>query len=155
MGAVKTRQTRLMRNNYKHSESAKIKMSLRMANDIENKKISRSSKIENTVADVLDTLGITYRRQVAYRAENGTFAFVFDFMITENVAIEVNGTFWHADSRFYSNEKLHKIQKHNLQKWNKKINDAKNKGIKVIEIWEYDIKKDAHSAVVNALNAHL
>jgi G:T-mismatch repair DNA endonuclease (very short patch repair protein) len=154
-GAKKTRQTRLMRNNYKHSESTKIAMSLRMANNIESGKISRSSKLENIVAGVLDNIGIAYRKQVVQRAENGTFAFVFDFMIGDNIAIEVNGTFWHADPRFYSSEKLHKIQIHNTQKWIKKINDAKIKGIKIIEIWEYDIEQDAHSAVMNALNAHL
>lgn len=155
IGAQKVRQTRLIRNNYKHSESTKALMSLRMAGSIESKKMSRSSKIEDVVASVLDEIGIAYRRQVAYRASDGTFAFVFDFMIADDVAIEVNGTFWHADPRFYPNGAVHKTQKHNAQKWNKKINDATTKGIKVIEIWEYDIKQNAHSAVVSALSAHL
>lgn len=155
IGAQKTRKIRLMRNNYKHSDETKKLLSLRTANAIQTNKISRSSKIENVVAGVLDMLCVPYRRQVVHRANDGTFAFVFDFMIADDVAIEVNGTFWHADPRFYPDGAVHKIQQHNLQKWNRKIESAKNNGITIIEIWEYDIKQNAHSAVVSALSAHL
>lgn len=57
-----------------------------------------------------------------------------------NLAIEVMGTYWHTDIRFYD-EPVNDIQGNILHKDNKKKNFLDKEGYKVLYIWEDDIEK--------------
>lgn len=154
-GAQKTRQLRIERGNYKHTDATKAKLSEKTAAAISSGRIRRTSKVEDVVAEELDQLGIHYVRQHAIRAKDGTFSCVFDFLIGESVALEVQGTYWHADPRFFPDGPTHPIQKRNAAKWAGKLVEAASRNIRVIEVWEYDIKKNPAQAVRQALDGAL
>lgn len=53
--------------------------------------------------------------------------------------IEVQGTYWHADPRFYPPEKISLSQKQHIERDNKKKEDFQKRGVKILYLWEYDI----------------
>jgi hypothetical protein len=110
------------------------------------------SKVEDVVAAELDAIGIGYVRQHAIRAANGTYSCVFDFLINDTTALEVQGTYWHADPRFFPEGPTHPIQKRNAIKWANKLAEASVRNIRVIEVWEYDIKINPAESVRKALD---
>lgn len=62
--------------------------------------------------------------------------------ITISFLIEIDGSYWHADPRIMEHKKLNNTQRHN-----KFVDYVKNKycernGIKLIRIFEYDIKNN-------------
>ena len=75
-----------------------------------------------------------------------------DFLLSEHVILEVNGTYWHADPRFYPDGPVHVSQKRTVEIYTKKMELLHSIGFQVIEIWEHDIKLNAHDAVISALN---
>lgn len=150
-GAKKTRETRMARDNYRHTEATRIKLSEQTAKAIADGRVPARSKLEDKVAVVLDDLGVEYIRQFPIRNANGTFSCVFDFFLVGGIALEVNGTFWHSDPRFFPNGPVHKVQKRNAIKWTGKLAQAASRNIRVVEVWEYDINKDATKAVSEAL----
>ena len=152
-GAKKTRKLRIERNNYRHTDATRAILSEKTAQAIAEGRVPTSSKLEQKVAAELDRLGIRYTAQVGIRAADGTFCGVFDFMLPGNIALEVNGTFWHCDPRFYPDGPAHEIQKRNAVKWAAKMTEATQRGIRVVEVWEYDIKVDAGQAVAHALGS--
>jgi len=87
----------------------------------------------------LDKLGIEYE----YQKEFPSLKRVWDFYLPKcNILLEVDGTFFHSDPRFYDQNKLSRIQKKN-----KRSDEAKNRwaavnGIVLIRIWENDIHKN-------------
>ena len=77
----------------------------------------------------------------------------FDFFIPlKNILIEVQGDYWHGNPLFYEEKDLLEHQK------GKKIRDiqkktfAENRGYKVLEIWENDIKKNNFSSIKEIFN---
>ena len=96
-----------------------------------------TSKLEDRFAtNFLDKLGIPYKYQ--YKAESiGRY---FDFRIMPNgPIIEINGSYWHGDSRLYEEHELNRTQKRNI-----KVDEIKKKwcdrnGIPIIYLWEKDI----------------
>lgn len=92
------------------------------------------NKLENRVAEMLDAQDQVYVRQ--YRL--GKYS--FDFYVPEtNTLIEANGTFWHADPRFYDHGNLSKIQSRNVANDIQKAIYAVKSGYKLRIIWEADI----------------
>jgi G:T-mismatch repair DNA endonuclease (very short patch repair protein) len=95
------------------------------------------TKPEVLFSEILDSLSITYDWQ--YRIGR----YVYDFHIQqENLLIEVNGTFWHADPRFYDHSNLGKTQRRNVDRDMKKAMAALEKGFRLAYFWEYDICTD-------------
>lgn len=142
IGGAKTRKLRLERGNYSHSDATKSLLSHKTSLAIAEGRIRVISKPENIIAGILDDLHIPYERQVAMRGRNGCYTAVYDFMLQGNIAIEVNGTFYHSDPRFYPNGPIHAIQKRNLSKWLNKVQLTEVAGITLVEVWEYDIKNN-------------
>lgn len=148
--AAKTVATRRARNNYQHSEATKRRLSVATARAIARMKPGHSSKLEDIVASQLDMLRVNYVRQRPFRDRLGRFAFVVDFWLPDlNCALEVNGTFFHADPRFYP-EPVSPIQRRNIEKYRRKLKSLEAMGIKVVEVWEADIKTDPLHAVRTA-----
>lgn len=135
---------------YRHSESTKEK--LREATTKQIASTRRAvSRTEDKVAQELTARGIDFRRQVAIRdPRTGRFGACVDFLI-DGVAVEVNGTFWHADPTVYPSGPTHTSQ------WRTAIAYARKRGllfrldIPVVEIWERRVTEDVADAVDRAL----
>lgn len=142
-GAERTRLTRLERGNYAHSEATKKLMSERTTRAIAEGKIRRVSKLEDRVADYLSSRGVSFVRQFGIRDPlSGRYLATLDFLVNDKIAVEVNGTFWHADPRFYDLESLKPAQLRSLEKWASKIEILERLEIPLIVVWEHDLKQD-------------
>lgn len=138
-------------NSYGHSDATKSIMSKATAKAIAEGRLPRVSKIEGVVAKELRGVGVSFVRQFAIRDALGRFACVFDFFVpTAKTVIEVNGTFFHADPRFYPNGPVSATQRRNAKAWSRKVGIIKELDLRLVEIWEYDIKEDATNAVRTA-----
>ena len=73
---------------------------------------------------------------------NGDKNLQFDFIIKDRrILIECQGTYWHSDPRFFDYSKIDKRQKEHIIKDKIKREFAKKHNYKLIEVWEYDIRK--------------
>ncbi|HEY0074978.1 MAG TPA: hypothetical protein VGB77_12815 [Abditibacteriaceae bacterium] len=134
------------KNSYLTSQWAREREYLRIANG----DFPIVSSIENTVANELDSLGITYERQKVIFYQNRPVACV-DFSIGSSTVLEVNGTYYHCDPRAYPNGPINHNQEQMVKRYNRKIGALKKAGFQVIEIWEIDLKNDASHVVKAAI----
>ena len=97
-----------------------------------------TSKLEQDFArDFLDKLGVKY----VYQFEAKDIGRFYDFKIINGPIIEVQGSYWHGDSRIYEEKDLNKIQKKNIQVDAYKQKWALSHGIPIYYIWEKDVKE--------------
>ena len=97
-----------------------------------------SSSIEKMTWKELDNLKINYQIQVPFNNSK----FVVDIYIpTWGIIIECNGTYWHNYEIFPKE----KIRDESLEKYVNKV------GLKVIWLWESDIRKNPKSALLKGL----
>ncbi|MFA5405190.1 MAG: hypothetical protein WC358_09665 [Ignavibacteria bacterium] len=104
-------------------------------------KIAKSftSKLETRIAAILKANSIKYEPQVFISRHS------YDFKINENFILEVNGTYWHCDPRFY--EETDTITRdgdtHLVREvWNKDVRKkilAEKHGYHLFYIWECDM----------------
>lgn len=84
-----------------------------------------NSKEETVVEDILRSIGVTYKRNV----RNVISPLELDFFIPEhNVAIEVNGMYWHS-------ELAGKGKNYHVNK----TNQCESKGITLLQFWDTEI----------------
>ncbi len=96
------------------------------------------SSIEKMIWEELDKLGIEYEKQVPFVGNR----FIVDIYIpSKGVIIECNGDWWHNYEVFPKK----KIRDEALEKYADKI------GLKVIWLWEHDIRKDPEQALRTGL----
>lgn len=81
-------------------------------------------------------------------------------VVSKNLLIEYNGTFWHRDPRFFHKEQTHRgnclLTEKNESVWKRdaeKIELAKRRGYKIVVIWEHDWKicSDKEAYIKNIL----
>lgn len=97
-----------------------------------------TSKLEDKFAsEFLDKLGIKYTRQ--FKAESiGRY---YDFRVEpRGPIIEIQGSYWHGDPRLYEEKDLNRTQKRDRAVDEYKKSWCLKNGIKLIYIWELDIK---------------
>lgn len=105
-----------------------------------------TSKLESRFAtEYLDKLGIKY----VYQYEAKSIGRFFDFLLignekhpTKKCLLEVDGQYFHADSRLYEDKDLNAMQKKN-----RRVDEIKNRycsmnGIPLIRVSEYDINHE-------------
>lgn len=98
-----------------------------------------TSKLETDFArDFLDKLGVDYVWQFEAK-DIGRF---YDFKIVDGPIIEINGSYWHGDSRIYEEKDLNRMQKHSQYVDKIKAKWALMNGIPIYYIWEKDIKEN-------------
>ncbi len=142
-GAKKTRETRLRKGNYAHSDATKRLMSELTSKAIAEGRIKRVSKLEDRVAEYLFGKGVEFERQFGIRdPKSGRYLATLDFFVSNSIAVEVNGTFWHADPRFYKSDDLKPAQIRSLERWETKLRLLEDLGIPLFVVWEHDLKKD-------------
>jgi len=137
---------------YGHTEETKAKLSLATAKAIAEGRIPRVSEFERRVGETLRGLGINALSQHRFRGSQGRFAAVVDFYLPDRkLALEANGTFWHADPRVYPNGPEHPSQTRTLDKYTRKVKFLASVGVTVVEVWEQDFQSDPLAAVKAAL----
>jgi very-short-patch-repair endonuclease len=106
-----------------------------------NKKSSRT-RIEESMADLLDELGLGYERNIRIGR------YVVDFIVGDRVIIECFGDYWHCNPEIYGSDYYH----HGLhmsagEKWRR---DAERRamlemlGYISLHFWESDIESRLH-----------
>lgn len=136
----------------RHSEDTRARLREATARAIAEGRVAKSSGLEDEVAQVLDTLGVGYSRQVGIRGERGRYVAVVDFMLADGRALEVNGTFWHTDPRVYADGPLFPVQRRNADAWARKLAALTARGIPLVCVWELDFREDPRQAVMVALS---
>lgn len=146
-GALKTRDKRIARDNYRHTDATKAKLSIATARTLAKGKGTRVSKLEGKVAAYIRAWGVPVVPQYAFRGTASRFAYVVDFWFpTFNVALEVNGTYWHADPRVYTI--LNATQRRCVAKYARKVEHLASIGARLVEVWELDLKHDIAQAML-------
>lgn len=92
--------------------------------------------LEQKFAAILDRMGIVYQQQ--YRLSRYSYDF---YAPAINALVEVHGTFWHADPRFYQADNLSAIQYRNRANDQRKAECAEQHGYGLLVFWEYDIAR--------------
>src|SRR5690606_37451284 len=99
---------------------------------------SKPTSIEEDVERILKSLNVSYWfNQPIILSKR---CIIPDFLIKGRKVIEVQGTYWHADPRFYDEKDLNDIQKSNLKNDQEKYKVYKENGYDVLYVWEYDIE---------------
>lgn len=95
------------------------------------------SSIEKRIQFCLDILDIPYKKHIFVGDRN------YDLLVFDNVLIEVNGDYWHANPNIYKKGDIFNADMTSEQIWAKddyKKLLAENLGYTLITIWESDIK---------------
>lgn len=145
--------TRIERGNYGHTDATRRRLSEATALAIAEGRFGRSSRCEDTVADVLTAAGIGYRRQEGVRGADGRFMATLDFLLADGIALEVNGTFWHADPRTYPDGPAFPAQRRTAERWARKLTVLAAQRIPLAVVWEADLAVDPLAAVLAAVAA--
>ena len=123
-----------IKNKTKKSTAQKVKPTKRA---VHHPKYGTSKLEEDFARDFLDKLGLKY----VYQYEAKDIGRWFDFKIINGPIIEIQGSYWHGDSRIYEEKDLNKIQKKNIQVDAYKQKWALSHGIPIYYIWEKDVKE--------------
>lgn len=117
-----------------------------------NYKSYKMNKIEQKVENWLKDNNISYSYCCILNGQDGN-NYQYDFIIhNRKILIEVNGTYWHADPRIYSKDKLNHIQLNKIEKDKRKKEVAKLYGFTLLYIWEIDINNNDFSNLKEILN---
>lgn len=135
---------------YKNHPEAKNDLRLKIIQRFKEGKYPRTRTIPHKlVCKILKSL------RIPFKEEHPTPPFVSDiFLPKHKTIIEVQGTYWHADPRYYNNSDLNETQKSNVNRDKIKKDFIKNElGLCLIELWEYEITND-YNKVYDQLKVH-
>jgi G:T-mismatch repair DNA endonuclease (very short patch repair protein)/DNA-directed RNA polymerase subunit RPC12/RpoP len=111
---------------------------------LEKQRKGFKSSIEKTVEEYLISNSIKYKyNKILHRK------YQFDFIIEENILLEVMGDYWHANPLYYGNDKkpLNERQIYKVNRDKEKSGYAKEYGYKIFYIWETEIRKKDFSII--------
>lgn len=124
----------------------------------------QSPRTERMISDFLATENVLYHSQFAIKTNKpdtfGRKTYVYDFLLPKNnLVIEVNGTYWHCDKRFWSEgDKIKLPGKGETPCENvwladqQKVETAEKIGYDVLVIWEHDIYTNFQKVQKEILN---
>lgn len=116
-----------------------------MASDLKLVGAISSSQLEEIIASFMTDNNISFKRQVALGRYH------IDFVVADNIAIEVNGSYWHCDKRVFQRP-TNKRQARALKSDKRKYKLLRSLGYRLIILWEKDINED-FSKITNGINA--
>lgn len=93
------------------------------------------TKPEAMVFEILRELGVSFKTEVRINSNRWRV----DFVVEEKLAVEVQGTYWHADPRVYEEKDLNSMQQGNKKNDKKKKDWLLSQGFHYLEIWEGDL----------------
>lgn len=105
----------------------------------------RKTKPEQIIENLLKNNNIVYTYN--YFVND----FQFDFLLNNNIIIEVHGDFWHCNPRIYINGPVYKCQQLHMERDKIKEQYLRQHGYKLYIIWEYDIKQNDFSSLKEIL----
>ncbi|MBM3322200.1 hypothetical protein FJY69_01780 [candidate division WOR-3 bacterium] len=97
------------------------------------------NRLEAKFAGLLDDWGLDYQWQ--FRLGR----YVYDFELPGRLLVEVHGTYWHADPRFYPPDQLTATQRRAVLHDLDKAHHAARNGYRLRAVWEHDLKRGAVS----------
>lgn len=103
--------------------------------------------IEVEIREFLQSEGVDFIEQ--HRVGRHTIDF---YIPNDNIAVEANGDFWHANPSIYGNKPLYRIQEDAVAKDKRKIDILNDKGIKVLVVWENDLKTNKYETLRDMLH---
>lgn len=114
-----------------------------------NKHISKLETIpEKKVKLILEKHSIKYKSQVRVSDTK----FIIDFVVNDNIAIEVQGDYWHCNPKVYVDGPKNKIQARKIDDDKRKKIILEKKGYIVIYVWEFDILNNLNEVETYILN---
>ena len=90
------------------------------------------SSFEEDVAEILTDNHISFVRQAYCRP------FHIDFVVNKNIALECNGTYWHADPRVYKQNTKNQLLQYAIERDKRKLKLLTKYYKKVIILWQKD-----------------
>lgn len=113
---------------------------------VRTRSLWRPTAIERAVQDALAVLGIAFVSQMRVGP------WLVDFVATElQIAIEVNGTFWHCDPRKYPDGPISVIQSGVTDRDRRKRIAVEEAGYRLVVLWEKDINEVGAQAMLISL----
>jgi G:T-mismatch repair DNA endonuclease (very short patch repair protein) len=83
------------------------------------------------------------KSNIYYDTEYPLDRYLLDIFLSQNnLGIEIMGTFWHCDIRFFDSNIDNKYQLNSFKRDNKKNKISKEKNISILYLWEYDIENE-------------
>lgn len=93
------------------------------------------NQLEARLAKLFEEAGVDYRWQFPLGP------YVYDFLLPDRLLVEVHGTYWHADPRFYEGKVLTPDQRRNqLHDLDKRL-FAAGRGFRLKVVWETDLAR--------------
>lgn len=137
----------------RHSDATREKLRQATIGQLSCRKGWQVSKLEDEVAEVLSQRGFEFSRQIPIRdPDTGRIVALPDFLFLDGSVLEVNGTFWHSDPRFFPDGPVSAAQKRTAERYARKAAAYKRLGIKLMELWEADFRELGIEAVLAALS---
>jgi G:T-mismatch repair DNA endonuclease (very short patch repair protein) len=90
---------------------------------------------ERTTYNILKQMDVSFEREKYIN----NMEWRVDFRINNDIILEVNGDYWHGNSRIYKENNLNKVQLKNKNNDIKKYNYIIESGYRLFVIWEMDI----------------
>lgn len=120
---------------WSQSKEWKNKSRIRAVKILENGSISKTnSECQQIVNNLLDELNIKYINEY-----NCKYYAIDNYLVDYNLMIEVMGTYWHSDPRFY-NEINYEMQNNQISQDKRKNTYIKNNhNINILYLWEEDV----------------
>lgn len=98
--------------------------------------------IERALYEALDEAGIRHEPQAAISG------FYVDCLIGDDLIIECYGDYWHANPRVYPNGPIWQSQKNKVNSDRRRLAVFRERGFRVVVLWEFDIKACGAAALV-------
>ena len=125
------------KNVYSQTDESKERSRDIALNNLKNGVYKTDSAIQLEINKMLESLNIQFENEKTFE-----YYSVDNYIINENLIIEVNGKYWHTDPRFYD-EINYDVQVQRIYKDRIKNKYIKNKyGIRILYLWEYDINNN-------------
>lgn len=92
--------------------------------------------------------------KVLHYIDDGKEKWLFPDGVYKNVVIEYNGSYWHADKRFYDDDFIidGKTAKFIRERDEMKKKIYEHLGYQVVYVWSYDYKQDKLKTIENTIN---
>lgn len=99
----------------------------------------RKTKPEKILENILKKLNVKYKYNKIIKNIGQ-----FDFIINDNILVEVQGDYWHANPRFYGDNKkeINERQQYKINRDKEKLSGAVKYGFSLIKFWEFDLKNN-------------
>lgn len=170
-GSIECRKSYISEYMTKNNPSSGKKEKLGVREKVKNTLLEKYG-VKNAFALAKHTsLSKPQKELIEYLKNNTKYTIFYDFPIYNkedklykvdiyikelNQVIEFNGTYWHADPRFYKEDFfIKKKQKTSKQIWEedqKRLKDLSDMGYKVKVIWEYDYKLNKNNILTELVN---